>query len=317
MTHANARTNTFARELIVSRVASGHLPGEVAKQLGVSRATVYKWIRRHRAEGRAGLADRSSRPHVSPTATPGETVERIRVARTTKHAGPVALAAELGVPASTIGAVIRRLGLPLLSEVDRVTGELVRGTSRKENRYEHSRPGDLLHIDVKKLGRVPPGGGWRAHGRTTAVLGHKAGWDYVHVAIDDHSRVVYAEVHPDEKAVTCAGFLHRAVAWFRTRGVMVRRLLTDNAKSYRVSHVWAAVCTALQLKRRFTKPRHPWTNGKAERMNRTLLTEWAYSKAWTNNDLRTAELDIYLEHYNTRRGHSALGGKPPITRLAA
>lgn len=317
MVHANARLTPHARLLIVQRVADGHLPGEVAKQLGVSRTTVYKWLRRHRSEGEPGLVERSSRPHASPRRTSRQVEARVVAERVARHAGPVALAAALGLPASTIGVVLRRLAMPRLSEVDRVTGELVRVRSRAQNRYEHKRPGDLLHIDVKKLGRVPDGGGWRVHGRETGPHASGQGWDYVHVAIDDHSRLAYAEVHPDEKAPTCAQFLHRAVAWFRDHGVTVRRVYTDNAKAYRVAADWAAVCSALQLKRRFTKPRHPWTNGKAERMNRTLLTEWAYARAWTTNNDRTTALDTYLDYYNTHRGHTALNGNPPISRLAA
>ena len=234
-----------------------------------------------------------------------------------RHAGPVALAAVLGLPASTIGVVLRRLGMPRLSEIDRVTGQPVRTRSRAENRYEHRRPGDLLHIAGKKLGRSPDGGGWRLHGREHGPGDTAQGWDYVHVAIDDHTRLTYAEVLPDEKGTTCAGFLHRAVAWFHARGVRVRRVYTDNAKAYRVSHDWATVCTALQLKRRYTQPRHPWTNGKAERMNRTLLTEWAYATAWTHNTDRTQALDTYLDYYNTQRGHTALSGRTPTSRLAA
>ena len=317
MPHANARTNVFARELIVSRVAAGHLPGEVAKQLGVSRATVYKWLRRYRAHGTAGLADRSSRPGSSPNRTSRADELRIVAERTAKHAGPVALSGLLGLPASTIGGVLRRLSMPRLTEIDRVTGDNVRTRSRAENRYEHPRPGDMLHIDVKKLGRVPDGGGWRAHGRSEAVRGRGIGWDYVHVAIDDHSRAVYAEVLDDERGTTCAAFLYRAVAWFRDRGVKIRRVYTDNAKAYRIAADWIAVCGAHGIKRRFTQPRHPWTNGKAERMNRTLLTEWAYARTWTANSDRTAALDTYLAYYNTERGHSALAGRPPLTRLAA
>ena len=175
----------------------------------------------------------------------------------------------------------------------------------------------MLHVDVKKLGKVPPGGGWRVHGRSEAVRGRGNGWDYVHVAVDDYSRLAYAEVLTDEKATTCAGFLHRAVGWFRDHGVTVERVLTDNAKSYRISRDWAAVCTALQIKRRFTKPRHPWTNGKAERFNKTLQNRWAYRTPWTSNADRTAALADFLDFYNTSRGHDSLKGNTPIIRLAA
>ncbi len=317
MAHANARTTVYARKLIVARVRAGHRPGEVAKQLGVSRQTVDKWMRRWRAEGDAGLADRSSRPHRMPRQTPPETTAAIVAARTEHHAGPVRLAALLGVAACTIGAVLTRAGMPRLADVDRLTGELLRGRRHSEVRYEREQPGELLHVDVKKLGRVPDGGGWRVHGRREEVRGRGNGFDYVHVAIDDHSRLAYAEVLPDERTGTCAGFLTRAAAWFAGHGVTVARVLTDNAKSYRVGKAWIAVCAQLGIARRFIQPGRPWTNGKAERFNRTLQTEWAYATAWVSNGQRTAALDGWLEHYNTARSHSALGGRPPISRLAA
>ena len=317
MSHVNARLTQYARLLAVRRVEQGHKPGEVAKQLGVSRQTVYKWVRRHREEGVAGLIDRSSRPRRSPTRTPLATELRIVQARLEQHAGPAVLAGLLQLPASTIGAVLRRWQVPHLGQVDRLTGELVR--QRATNvRYERDRPGELLHVDVKKLGRVPDGGGWRLHGRGIDDHKQQRGWDFVHVAVDDHTRIAYAEVLPDEKGTTCAGFLHRAAQWFRdVHGVSIERVLTDNARNYRDSHDWAAVCTALQIKRRYIKPRCPWTNGKAERFNRTLQNEWAYAVAWLSNDQRTAALTGFLDRYNTQRGHSAAGGRPPISRLAA
>ncbi len=321
MAHANARTTLYARKLIVARVRAGHRPGEVAKQLGISRQTVGKWWRRWRAEGEAGLADRSSRPHRMPRATAPEAAARIITARTEHHAGPVRLAAVVGVPASTISAVLARAGMPRLAEVDRLTGEVLRGRRHSERRYERAHPGELLHIDVMKLGRIPDGGGWRVHGRAATVdHRHKPtpiGFDYVHVAIDDHSRAAYVEVLPDERVTACAGFLTRATAWFAAHGIVVRRVLTDNAMSYRRGNAWIAACTDLGIARRFIQPGHPWTNGKAERFNRTLRTEWAYATGWTSNDQRTAALDAWLEHYNTARSHSALGGHPPISRLAA
>ena len=317
MSHANARLTQYARLLAARRVEQGHKPGEVAKQLGVSRQTVYQWVRRLRAEGPAGLVDRSSRPRSSPTRTSHALELRIVAARVAEHAGPRVLAGLLELPASTIGAVIRRWELPRLADLDRLTGQIVRSRAT-DVRYERDRPGELLHVDVKKLGKVPPGGGWRTHGRSEAVRGRGLGWDYVHVAVDDRTRIAYAEVLPDEKGPTCAQFLHRAASWLREEhGVTVERVLTDNAKVYRLGHDWAAVCTALQIRRRFTKPRCPWTNGKAERFNRTLQTEWAYARPWTSNDDRTAALTDFLDRYNTRRGHSALGGRPPISRLAA
>jgi transposase InsO family protein len=277
---------------------------------------VHKWHRRWRAEGDAGLLDRSSRPRRSPARLPESVEDAVVALRVASHRGPVFLAGQLGLAASTVGRVLRRRGLPHLAHVDPVTGEVIRGRRHSGIRYQHPRPGDLLHIDVKKLGRVPDGGGWRAHGRSEQVRGRGIGYDFVHVAIDDHSRVAYAEVLPDERETTCAQFLHRAVAWFRARGVTVRRVLTDNALAYRRGASWRAVCAALQIKRRFTKPGCPWTNGKAERLNRTLLTEWAYSRAWTSNAERTATLDTWITTYNSARAHSALGGQPPMTRLA-
>ena len=317
MAHANARTTVYARKLIVARVLGGHRPGEVAKQLGVSRQTVYKWWGRWRDEGEAGLTDRSSRPQSMPRRTSPETTERILAARTEHHAGPVRLATIVDVPASTVGAVLARAGMPRLAEVDRLTGELLRGRRHSDRRYEREYPGDLLHVDVKKLGRIPDGGGWRVHGRSEEVRGRGLGWDYVHVAIDDHTRLAYAEVLPDERAGSCAGFLTRAAAWFTGHDVAIARVLTDNALSYRRGTAWIAVCDQLGIARRFIQPGRPWTNGKAERFNRTLQTEWAYATGWTSNDQRTAALDTWLTHYNTARSHSALNGQPPISRLAA
>ena len=321
MAHANARTTVFARKLIVDRVRAGHRPGEVAKQLGISRQTVYKWVRRWRAEGEAGLADRSSRPHRIPRKTSPETAAVIVAARTEHHAGPVRLAPIVGIVASTIGAVLTRAGVPRLAEVDRLTGELLPGRRHSDRRYERDHPGDLLHVDVMKLGRIPDGGGWRVHGRAATVdHRHKPvpiGFDHVHVAIDDHTRLAYVEVLPDERVPACAGFLSRAVAWFAGHHITVQRVLTDNAMSYRRGGAWIDACTQLGIGRRFIQPGRPWTNGKAERFNRTLRTEWAYATGWTTNDQRTTALDGWLTHYNTARSHSALGGRPPISRLTA
>jgi transposase InsO family protein len=258
------------------------------------------------------------------------------------------LAAELGLNPSTVGRILSRHQVPHLAAIDPITGERVRSSRRSASRYEHPTPGAMIHVDVKKLGQIPAGGGWRLHGRDAAssVANQqkktKIGYDFVHTAIDDHTRLAYSEALTDEKDSTCAGFLHRALAWFTGHGITVRRVLTDNAMVYRRGTDWAWVCSAWvcsawvcsawvcsawvcsawvcsawQLKRRFTKPGCPWTNGKAERFNRTLQTEWAYARPWTSNSLRRRGLDRFLHHYNTRRGHSALGGQPPISRLAA
>lgn len=317
MSHRNARTNLFARRLIVERVAAGWPAAHVAEQLGVSRATVHKWVRRHAEGGDAALADRSSRPIRMPARTPDKLENRVLAARRRRKRGAVVLAAELSMNPSTVGRILARHQVPHLAVLDPITGERIRSSRRSENRYEHPTPGAMIHVDVKKLGKIPRGGGWRLHGRSEAVRGRGNGYDFVHTAIDDHTRLAYSEIHDDEKDSTCAQFLHNALAWFAAHGVRVRRVLTDNAKVYRLGTDWGWVCSAWQLKRRFTKPGCPWTNGKAERFNRTLLNEWAYARAWTSNHSRRRGLDHFLRHYNTRRGHSALGGHPPITRLAA
>ncbi len=321
MSHRMARTNEYGRRLMVERVAAGWPAARVAEQLGVSRQTVHKWVRRFREQGPTGLADQSSRPHRSPRRISAELEAQVVALRRATHRGPVFLAARLALPASTVGRVLRRRGEPVLAHLDAITGQPLR---RRHTgiRYEHARPGDLLHIDVKKLGRVPVGGGWRLLGRdATTAHRHKKtplGFDYLHVAVDDRTRLAYIEALPDEREATCAAFLRRAVGWFRAdHGVQIRRVLTDNALAYRRGRTWAAVCSALQIKRRFTRPGCPWTNGKAERLNRTLLTEWAYARPWASNAQRLAALDSWVNDYNTRRGHSALNGQPPITRLAA
>lgn len=261
------------------------------------------------------MQDRSSRPHTTANRTDPATEATILALRAETRRGAVYLAGELGLAASTVGRVLARHHVPALSAIDPITGAEVR---RRHSgiRYERLHPGDLLHIDVKKLGRVPDGGGWRLHGRREEVRGRGIGYDYLHVAVDDRSRVAYIEALP-ERDTTCAGFLHRAITWFRDRGVRVLRILTDNAKVYRVGGNWRAVCVALGIRRRFTKPGCPWTNGKAERLNRTLLTEFAYAQPWLSNTDRLAALDSWVHNYNTRRAHSALSGRPPITRLAA
>jgi transposase InsO family protein len=323
VSHANARTNLFARRLIVERVAAGWPAAHVAEQLGVSRSTVYKWLRRHAEGGDAALADRSSRPHRMPNRSSDRVEQKVLTARRRRKRGAVVLAAELGLNPSTVGRILARHQIPHLSAIDPITGQELRCSRRNPNRYEHPTPGAMVHVDVKKLGRIPPGGGWRLHGRDAAVSvanRHKKtpiGYDYVHTAIDDYTRLAYSEVLPDEKDLTCAEFVHRALTWFAAHGVRVHRLLTDNALVYRHGTHWSQVCAAWQLQRRFTKPGCPWTNGKAERFNRTLLTEWAYARPWTSNSQRTRGLDQFLRRYNTRRGHSALGGRPPISRLAA
>jgi hypothetical protein len=232
------------------------MPGEVAKQLNVSRTTVYKGTAAGLVQGR-GLV-RAGRP-VPPGRTtarrlPDEPVAKILQARVREHVGARQLSTLLGMPPSAIGAVLRREQLPHFARVDRLTGQLVRGRRRRDIRYEHRLPGDPIHVDVKKLGKIPPGGGWRLDGRKEEHRGRGLGWDFVHVTVDDHSRIAYSEMLPDERAATCATFLHRACQWSHDQhGVTVRIVLTDNAKSYRIGHDWIAVCQALHIKRRFIK----------------------------------------------------------------
>ena len=318
MAHRNARLTPFARRLLVERFLAGWPAARIAEQLGISRATVYKWIRRHRSEGWAGLTDRSSRPRHSPTRTPAVVESRVLALRRSRHRGPVFLAGELGLVASTVGRILARHDAPALSAIDPITGTPVR-RRRGGRRYERSRPGELLHVDVKKLGRIPDGGGWRLLGRDATVAHrHKktpTGYDFLHVAVDDHSRLAYIEALPDERDPTCGQFLHRAATWFHQHGIHVERVLTDNAMAYRHGGTWTAVCAGLGIRRRFIRPGCPWTNGKAERLNRTLLTEFAYARPWTSNTDRLTALDDWTRHYNTERAHSALGGRPPISRL--
>lgn len=262
----------------------------------------------------AGLVDRSSRPRTSPQRLPvAVEAEILRLRRETRR-GAVFLAGQLGLVASTVGRVLRRHQVPRLAWLDAITGLPLR-RHHSERRYERRAPGELLHIDVKKLGRIPDGGGWRVHGRSETVRARGIGYDYLHVAVDDHTRLAYVEALPDEKDATAAGFLYRAVTWFREHGVRVLRILTDNAKVYRIGSTWRAVCTALGLRRRFIKPGCPWTNGKAERFNRTLQTEFAYATAWPSNQHRLNALPEWITYYNTNRAHSALKGHPPISRL--
>ncbi|MFC5142922.1 leucine zipper domain-containing protein [Actinomycetospora rhizophila] len=225
MPHRKARLTVHARLLIVERSRAGWPQARIAEQLGVSRGTVKKGLDRHQAEGVVGLEDRSSRPHTSPHRTSAEVEAQVLELRRDRHRGAVFLAGELGLVAPTVGRILRRHQVSALSAIDPITGAPLR-RRRGGSRYERRRPGELLHVDVKKLGRVPEGGGWRLHGRSEAVRGRGNGYDYLHVAVDDHSRLAYIEALPDERDATCAGFLHRAATWFHHQGVTVERVLT-------------------------------------------------------------------------------------------
>lgn len=318
MSHANARLTVHGRRLIVERARQGWKQAHIAAAMGVSRRCVKRWIDRHRDEGEAGLADRSSRPHRSPRRTPAEVEAVVVAVREAERVGPDEIAARTGVPPRTVSRILARHGVPHLARLDPITGELIRASKVTAVRYERDRPGELVHMDVKKLGRIPDGGGWKAHGRASGSIqrnrNSKVGFDYVHSLVDDHTRLAYSEVLPDEKGPTCAAFLQRAIAYFAEHGIdRIERLITDNAWAYRFS--LRQICADHGIQQKFIRPHCPWQNGKVERFNRTLQTEWAYRRVFTTNDDRVAALAPWLEHYNTGRRHSALGGHPPISRL--
>jgi transposase InsO family protein len=284
--------------------------------MGISRRCVHTWITRHAGEGESGLRDRSSRPHSSPRRTSIQVEQQVLAARRAHRRGQDWLGPELGIPARTVGRILRRHGEPYLRDCDPMTGVLIKASKATAVRYERARPGELVHVDVKKLGRIPDGGGWRAHGRREVVRGRGIGYDYVHSMVDDHSRLAYSEILPDEKGPTCAGFITRAGDHFAAHGILrIERVITDNHFSYRRSTDVAIALTQLGATHQFIKPHCPWQNGKVERFNRTLQTEWAYRQVFDSNADRACALAPWLELYNTRRRHSALGGLPPISRL--
>jgi len=315
VSHANARLTPAGRMTLVERVRSGRPVAHVAAEMGISRTTAWRWWRRFQAEGPAGLLDRSSVARSHPHRTAACVQTRIRIMRHLTRRGPVFIADRMGMHPSTVGRVLRRHQVPLLRDTDPVTGAVIRATRRSAQRYEHDHPGSLLHIDVKKLGRVPDGGGWRAHGRSERVRGRGIGYDYVHTAIDDHSRVAYVEPHDDEKGGTAAGFLKRAIAFYAGLGVTVERVISDNAFAYRNSAAFRAVIDQHGITQKFIRPHCPWTNGKVERLNRTLATEWAYARPFTSNTERRAALRAWLDHYNLDRRHLGIGGQTPIDRI--
>ncbi len=322
MSHANARLTIHGRALLVDRIIGGHRPvAHVAAELGVSRQCAHRWVRRFRQQGLTGLADRSSRPHRCPGRTAPEIEEAVIALRRSQRRGQDWIGAELGVPARTVSTILRRHQLPYLRECDPLTGALIRASKATAVRYERSRPGELIHMDVKKIGRIPDGGGWKAHGKGTAnSSAHKQariGFDYVHSAVDDYSRLAYSEILTDEKGATCGAFLARAAQYFAAQGITtIERVITDNHFSYRRSADVAAVIATLGATHKFITPHCPWQNGKVERYNRTLQTEWAYRQIFTTNHARSTALAPWLEHYNNQRRHSALGGQPPITRVS-
>jgi transposase InsO family protein len=308
------------RRLLVDRVLrQGRPRAHVAAELGVSRQCASRWVTRYLTEGPDGLHDRSSRPHTCPTRTPAQVENCVLALRALQRRGQDQIGPELGVPARTVSRILRRHHQPYLRELDPLTGEVIRASKTTTTRYDRGHPGELVHMDVKKIGRIPAGGGWRAHGRAarerTRDRSAKIGFDYVHSLVDDHSRLAYSEVLADEKGPTCAGFLTRAAAYFAGHGISrIERVMTDNAWAYKYS--LRAVVAELGARQVFIKPHCPWQNGKVERLNRTLQSEWAYRQVFTSNDARAAALAPWINYYNTRRRHSALGGLPPISRLS-
>jgi transposase InsO family protein len=319
--HGNARLNLFGRRLLVRRVREeGMAVAHAAKAMGVSRQCAHRWIARFDAEGEAGLVDRSSRPHRSPARTPPEIEASVVAARLEHRRGQDWLGPELGLAPRTVSRILRRHGLPRLAVCDPMTGEVIRASKTTAVRYERDRPGELVHMDVKKIGRIPDGGGWRAHGRamgsTSVRRKARIGFDYVHSVIDDHSRYAYSEILPDEKGATAAAFFERALAVFGRHGITVGAVMTDNHWTYSRSADLAVTLARIDADHLFIKPHCPWQNGKVERFNRTLQTEWAYRHVFRSNDERTAALGPWLVDYNTKRRHSALGGNPPISRVS-
>jgi transposase InsO family protein len=319
--HANAALTPRQRlRLAQLIVEDGWKVAHAAQFFGVAWTTANRWAARYRNEGRAGMTDRSSRPRTSPGKTDAATTKRIVSLRLRKRWGAVRLAAETGVAPSTAGVVLRRCRVNRLSRLDRHEQTVIR--------YEHPAPGDLLHADVKKLGNIPDGGGWRFLGREQGKANRIADGGrarnryrqplmrhgFIHVVLDDHTRLAYAEIHDDELGITATAVLRRAVAWFTARGVTSRRVLTDNGACYR-SRSWADACTELGITPKRTRPYRPQTNGKVERFNRTMTTEWAFAQMFTSETARRSAFPAWLHTYNHHRPHTGIGGHPPISRL--
>lgn len=301
--HGNARTCPRSRRLLVERVECGWTMAQAAAAAGVSERTAAKWCARWRAEGDAGLLDRSSRPLRQPRRTPVDRVEAVvRLRRLRMTAAEIAEV--LGMALSTVSLILKRSGLGCRSRLEPL---------EPVNRYEHQRPGELVHLDVKKLARFDRPG-HRVLGRGRGRFETGAGYEYLHVCVDDYSRLVYVELLPDEQGATAAGFLRRAAAHFASHGITIERVLSDNGSCYR-SAGFAETCTQLGIVHSRTRPRRPQTNGKAERFIQTLLREWAYARVYTTSEERSTTLPAWINHYNYRRPHGSLSHQPPATRL--
>lgn len=305
--HRNAPLTVEGRLRLCLRIEDGWTIAQTAESMQVSRQTASKWWHRYCDHGVAGLEDRSSRPHHSPTKTSPRMERRIVALRQSRKLGPARLAGIVGLPASTVHAVLVRHGCNRLAWMDRPTGRVVR-------RIETNNPGELVHIDVKKLARIPDGGGWRAHGRSSAMgrgrERRSKGYAYVHSAIDAHSRLAYSEIHTDETATTTVEFFARAERFFAGYGIQIDAVLTDNGPNDRSERFNDALRS---IEHRYTRPYHPATNGTVERYNRTLLDEWAYARVWRSDAARSRALDRWLHRYNHHRHHTAIDG-PPISR---
>jgi len=308
--HANARTCPNSRRLLVDRIdREGWSVTAAAEAAGVTERTAYRWLRRFREEGQTALLDRSSAPRRTPHAVPPERIALIAALRRL-HMTAAQIAEGLGMALSTVSRILRRIGLGKRSRLS---------PPEPPNRYERRRPGELVHVDVKKLGRITrPGhrvtGERQGRGRARPVRLGQRSWEYVHVCVDDCSRLAYAEVLSDERAITAVGFLRRAAEWFRARGVSLERVMTDNGSAY-VSHAHRMACSQLGLRHLRTRAYRPQTNGKAERFIQTLQNDWAYGRLYSSSSERTAALEPWLSHYNFTRPHGSLGHKPPGSRL--
>jgi transposase InsO family protein len=296
--------------LLCQRIEAGWPVAHAASAMGISRDRAYVWWRRYQEEGVAGLEDRSCRPHRCPRQTRPSVERRIVTLRQNKGLGPARIAGIVGRPASTVHRVLVRRHLNRLDSLDRATRIPIR-------RIEMSRPGELVHLDIKKLGRIPKGGGWRIHGRTARPSTYRTrraaiGYAFIHSAVDGYSRLAYSEVLADEQAVTAIGFWRRARSFFASHGICIERVLTDNGSCYRSKDFARALG---EVTHTFTRPYRPATNGKVERFNRTLLVEWAYARPWTSDGQRTRALDRWLHLYNHHRHHTAIGG-PPVSRVS-
>lgn len=314
VTHANADLTPKARgKLACLVIEQGWMLRRAAERFQCSPATAKKWVDRYRALGEDGMADASSRPRRSPNRTPVHIERRIVALRFSRQWGPHRIAAHLHLARSTVGKVLARYRMPRLASLDQGTGLLVRKPAPQ--RYEHENAGDLVHVDIKKLGRIPDGGGHRAIGRFKGRRNRKpgTGYAYLHHAVDDHSRLAYSEILGDEKKETAAAFWIRAAGFFAAHGIIVKAVLTDNGSCYR-SRAFAASLGS-HVKHRRTRPYRPQTNGKVERFNRTLASEWAYARPYTSETERAATYDSWLHHYNYHRTHTGVGGKTPISRV--